>query len=154
MANILRDPEGNILEQRVEPPINPGSTFTGWFPIKDPAAQLLIKDDELGVVCHYLNDMFPKIELAHDVTKLRMITLRVRAKNPATSGTMLVTPVVGGVDTEQHVVPVTGEWTEYKIPLDAVDTNVVLRRDLGGTIDDGGMTTVLVKLVLWEDIAQ
>ncbi len=123
-----------------------GGSFGGLYPDNNPVADLPFGDPDYGM-CHYLDATFPSVSFTWPVYRLRKITALIRSANPAITGSIVLTPLIDGEVRPSVSVAVGANWTEMDIPLTVETGEVTLRRDVGGTLNDGGMVTAILRCI-------
>lgn len=144
-AVVLVDADGEPL------PVS-GQTVTvetGGGPalIANPIADVPVIDATWGY-CRYLDATFTRIAFVGRVRNLRRVRMEVVSANPAIIGTVVLVPVVNGVDGGPVTIDVGA--TPAEVVFDLSMTGTLALRRTGGTLADGGMVTCIVLDIVFE----
>lgn len=123
--------------------------------VADPAVEFPVIDPAWGD-CRYLDSTFRQLSFRGRVKNLRRVTLETVSSNAAADGSIVLVPVVNGVELDSSFVCAVRPFpydTEFE--LDVPSGTLALRRavederDTLKNSDGTAETAVVLNLILW-----
>ena len=105
-------------------------TIIDEYPFPDPVTELPVVDATFGR-CRYLGIPNAQLTFADPVWQLKSVKMLIRSIADDVTGTIVIVPVVDGVEKTELsvVVPVGATWATVEIPLAIETGELILKRD-------------------------
>lgn len=105
-------------------------TIIDEYPFPDPVTELPVVDATFGR-CRYLGIPNAQLTFADPVWQLKSVKMLIRSIADDVTGTIVIVPVVDGVEKPELsvVVPVGATWATVEIPLAIETGELILKRD-------------------------